>query len=322
MVTPRGRSRFALLAFCLLAGTGACAPHSNPYGHGGTEYVVLPDTHGLPPADSTIAVLRSLSAIRARMTALAIDGGYVRRLPDRGVVVQVPAGTDSSVVRRLFTNTRLEFELVCTPERASEVFQRLAAFDSARAGRAGALARALRAPVSAGGTAGLDAVVLADADVPAVEQLLAVPGLGAVVPADVQLVWGPAHEPLGGGTGCTLYALARRSELDGAAVAFAQASAGIDAAHPERWGVTVKLTPAGTAQFARVTAANVGRRLAIVLDGAVVSAPVIRERIAAGRASLTGEYSPAAARQLAATLGAGALPAPMRIVRQRQLPPR
>ncbi len=73
--------------------------------------------------------------------------------------------------------------------------------------------------------------------------------------------------------------------------------------------VNLELDNEGAALFEKVTGENVNRQLAIVLDGVVRSAPVIRERIGGGRANITGKFSVEEARNLAIVLRAGALPA-------------
>ncbi len=78
--------------------------------------------------------------------------------------------------------------------------------------------------------------------------------------------------------------------------------------------VSVDFNRRGAAQFAKITGENVKRRLAIILDGVVRSAPVIQERIGGGRAQITGSYTPAEAHDLAIVLRAGALPATVKIV--------
>jgi SecD/SecF fusion protein len=70
----------------------------------------------------------------------------------------------------------------------------------------------------------------------------------------------------------------------------------------------------GAAEFGRITGENVKRRLAIILDGIVRSAPVIQERIGGGKAQITGSYTPAEGHDLAIVLRAGALPATVKIV--------
>ncbi|MBM4289371.1 MAG: protein translocase subunit SecD [Deltaproteobacteria bacterium] len=78
--------------------------------------------------------------------------------------------------------------------------------------------------------------------------------------------------------------------------------------------VSVDFNAPGSRQFAQITGANVGRRLAIILDDVVRSAPVIKERIAGGKAQITGSYTHEEAHDLAIVLRAGALPASVRIV--------
>ena len=73
--------------------------------------------------------------------------------------------------------------------------------------------------------------------------------------------------------------------------------------------------------FERVTGENVGKRMAIVLDGKVYSAPVIRERIGGGRASISGNFTTAEAQDLAIVLRAGSLPAPVTILEERSVGP-
>jgi preprotein translocase subunit SecD len=85
--------------------------------------------------------------------------------------------------------------------------------------------------------------------------------------------------------------------------------------------VELVLNQTGARLFEQITAANVKRRLAIVLDNRVYSAPVIQERIAGGRASITGNFDLKEARDLAIVLRAGALPAPVEIVEERTVGP-
>jgi preprotein translocase subunit SecD len=77
--------------------------------------------------------------------------------------------------------------------------------------------------------------------------------------------------------------------------------------------VSIEFDREGARRFERITSENVGKRLAIVLDNTVYSAPVIRERIAGGQAQITGSFTFEEASDLAIVLRAGALPAPVRI---------
>lgn len=85
--------------------------------------------------------------------------------------------------------------------------------------------------------------------------------------------------------------------------------------------VAVTLTSPGATLFERITGENVGRRMAIVLDGKVQSAPVIQDRIGGGRAVITGSFTLDEARDLALVLRAGALPAPVVIAEERTVGP-
>ncbi len=85
--------------------------------------------------------------------------------------------------------------------------------------------------------------------------------------------------------------------------------------------VTLNFNGRGGRIFERVTGENVGRRMAIVLDGKVYSAPVIRERIGGGRASISGNFTTAEAQDLAIVLRAGSLPAPVTVLEERSVGP-
>lgn len=85
--------------------------------------------------------------------------------------------------------------------------------------------------------------------------------------------------------------------------------------------VTLNFNSRGGRIFERVTGENVGRRMAIVLDGKVYSAPVIRERIGGGRASISGNFTTAEAQDLAIVLRAGSLPAPVSVLEERSVGP-
>ncbi len=85
--------------------------------------------------------------------------------------------------------------------------------------------------------------------------------------------------------------------------------------------VSLSFDARGARLFERITEANTGRRLAIILDNNVYSAPVIQERISGGRAQITGRFAMEEARDLAIVLRAGALPAPVKILEERTVGP-
>jgi preprotein translocase subunit SecD len=85
--------------------------------------------------------------------------------------------------------------------------------------------------------------------------------------------------------------------------------------------VGIKFNAQGAKDFDRITGENVKKRLAIVLDGTIHSAPVIQERISGGEAQITGSFTMDEAKDLAIVLRAGALPAPVNILEERTVGP-
>jgi preprotein translocase subunit SecD len=85
--------------------------------------------------------------------------------------------------------------------------------------------------------------------------------------------------------------------------------------------VSIDFNAVGAKRFEQITASNVNKRMAIVLDGTVYSAPVIRERISGGSAQISGSFTSQEATDLAIVLRAGSLPAPVNILENRTVGP-
>ena len=85
--------------------------------------------------------------------------------------------------------------------------------------------------------------------------------------------------------------------------------------------VSIRFDTVGGRRFAQATRANVKRRFAIVLDGRVISAPVINEPIPGGSAIISGSFTAQSAQDLALLLRAGALPAPLTVLEERTVGP-
>jgi preprotein translocase subunit SecD len=85
--------------------------------------------------------------------------------------------------------------------------------------------------------------------------------------------------------------------------------------------VSITFDAKGGREFERITSENVKKRMAIVLDNTIYSAPVIQERISGGRAQITGTFSTQEANDLAIVLRAGALPAPLKIIQDLTVGP-
>jgi len=85
--------------------------------------------------------------------------------------------------------------------------------------------------------------------------------------------------------------------------------------------VSITFDAKGGREFERITGENVKKRMAIVLDNSIYSAPVIQERISGGRAQITGTFTTQEANDLAIVLRAGALPAPLKIIQDLTVGP-
>ena len=94
----------------------------------------------------------------------------------------------------------------------------------------------------------------------------------------------------------------------------------IDSQYNEPY-VSLSFDARGARLFEQITGQNIKKRLAIVLDNTVNSAPVIQDKISGGRAQITGRFSMDEAKDLAIVLRAGALPAPVKIIEERTVGP-
>jgi preprotein translocase subunit SecD len=116
----------------------------------------------------------------------------------------------------------------------------------------------------------------------------------------------------------TPFLLKKGALLTGASLTDARVQ--LDSQYGEPY-VSIEFDKKGARTFERVTGENVGKRLAIVLDTKVYSAPTIQEKIAGGKARITGRFTMDEARDLAIILRAGALPAPVSVLEERTVGP-
>lgn len=114
------------------------------------------------------------------------------------------------------------------------------------------------------------------------------------------------------------YLLKKRALLTGEYLTDARVQ--IDSQYSEPF-VSLSFDSRGARIFERVTGENIEKRLAIVLDNNVYSAPVIRDKISGGKAQITGSFTMDDAKDLAIVLRAGALPAPVKILEERTVGP-
>lgn len=138
------------------------------------------------------------------------------------------------------------------------------------------------------------------------------------VPPGSEVLYGIKEDPETKRIIKTPYLIKKRTLLTGAHLMDARVQ--IDSQYNEPY-VSIDFDKKGGRDFARITEANVKKRLAIVLDDKVYSAPVIQEKITGGEARITGNFTTEEARDLAIALRAGALPAPVNILEERTVGP-
>jgi len=140
-----------------------------------------------------------------------------------------------------------------------------------------------------------------------------------LLPPDFEFLWSAKPEPFPDGRRFfVLYPLKRQPELTGGVIVDARQNVSPEDNRPI---VNMEMNSEGSREWARITGANVGKRIAIALDNAVFSAPTVINKIIGGRSQITGLDTPNEARLLEIVLRAGALPAPVAIVEQRTVGP-
>ena len=156
------------------------------------------------------------------------------------------------------------------------------------------------------------------ADVDIATEWMALPEFQRAFPRGISLQWGWDSIPRGGRFYRELYVLEEDPFLTGDQLNDATANRDQQFNQPQ---VLFELNRLGGRDFQRLTAANIGNRIAIVLDGEVVSAPVVRDRIGARGTIDLGSADFSEATDLALVLRAGALPAPLTILEERRVGP-
>ena len=116
----------------------------------------------------------------------------------------------------------------------------------------------------------------------------------------------------------TLYLVNKNPELTGGVITDANANIDPSTSAPI---VNMTMDSDGATQWARITGANVGKRIAIILDGVVFSAPNVKGKIPGGRSQIEGMENMEEAKLLEIVLKAGALPAPVDIIEERTVGP-
>ncbi|MEP7146736.1 MAG: protein translocase subunit SecD [bacterium] len=157
-----------------------------------------------------------------------------------------------------------------------------------------------------------------DSDKDKVDRILNSPAVKDVIPSDMQFAWSNRTFESGGEKIHVLYAVKKDAELTGKVIVDARSN--IDPANNTPI-VSMEMDTEGAADWARITGANINKRVAIVLDNVVYSAPVVRNKITGGNSQIEGMANVQEAKLLEIVLKAGALPAPVKIIEERSIGP-
>ena len=298
------------------------------------------------------AISASFNIIRSRIDHFGVMQPNIQRLPNSNrILVELPGVKEPERVRKLLQGTAsLEFwttyngaELLPSLLRADAAVKALTAqgiatesveatdltAEVAAAGEAAEASSrysreqnpllALLSPDYAGGAV-LGAAVAAD--VATINKYLALPEVRDCFPADIAFKWGIKGEPMFDNRLC-LYAIKveradGKAPLDGGVISDARATYAQTGADAE---VSMSMNSNGITEWAQLTADNIGKCIAIVLDGYVYSAPVVRNKIEGGNSSITGNFTIQEAQDLANVLKSGKVPAPARIIQDTVVGP-
>lgn len=301
-------------------------------------------------ADLTNIVDRAEMIIRNRIDKFGIAEPVIHKEGQTRIVVQLAGITDQTRAKELIGQTALlEFKLVkegdefrklisqidealkeeissltTSGESVDEQIKRLAAEMDTTGLRqeieAMAEGRTLASMIEFVRIGTHEDALVDEPDIPLVKRIFEIAEEKKLIPPDVEILWSRDKERGREGKFQRVYLVKRKADLTGQFLKSAIVRWGLDPQFPGAPGISLEFNSAGKAIFSRVTGDNVGRRLAIVLDGKVHSAPNIKERIR-GAASITGNFTNEQAKDLQIVLQAGALPAPLEIVEERTVGP-
>ncbi|HET6271757.1 MAG TPA: protein translocase subunit SecD [Bacteroidota bacterium] len=282
------------------------------------------------------AIDRGMEIVRNRVDQYGVSEPSIQKLGGTRIIVELPGVTKEAEVRQLLQGTALlEFRLLRDPEVAIKVMESIDKVLAASMGDSTAAKPDTTVPADQKTPEELarehpffaivgisqqsgEAFVMED-NKEKVRRFLELDDVRAVIPKDMEFAW--SAKPTVGQDGArfyTLYPVKKTAELTGGVIVNARANIDPNTNLPI---VTMEMSSEGSRDWARITGANINKRIAIVLDNAVFSAPVVRNKIIGGNSQIEGMDNIEEARLLEIVLKAGALPAPVDIVEQRSVGP-
>ena len=294
---------------------------------GGMYLLLEVDKSKLGPAEARNAVDQAKQIINNRVDQFGVAEPSIQKQGDNRILVQLPGLLDQERAKSLIGQTALlEFKLVKTEEEARALYDRVDQYFARKlhggtlpdSAAADSLLHPFTSRILSGERA--EAIVLSE-NVGAVDAMLGQLRADSTFTMESTIAWDAHDTDVQGRTARALFVMSKEPLMKGSEVASAQMRLDLDQARPGAPGVSFNLTSRGGALFGDLTGANVGRRLAIVLDNRVQSAPNIQEKIPRGQGSITGSFTEEEAQNLAIVLRSGALPAPVTIVEERTVGP-
>lgn len=270
--------------------------------------------------ESSQALSRAKEIIRNRVDQYGVAEPVIQTQGARRIIVALPGISDQERVRKLLRGTaKLEFKLTRDREALLGALERINARLQAVPSEIGAVEKTENPLYNHVVVMDNGRAYVPDYSRELLQELFLREDIEKLLPKDSELAFSARTiEGRDGGRYHDLYMLKKTPELTGGVITEAKATFGASALQPE---VTMKMSSEGTSKWARITGANIGRQIAIVLDGAVYSAPVVESKIPGGSSVINGIGSLEEAQDLEIVLKAGALPAPVRIIEERTVGP-
>jgi SecD/SecF fusion protein len=292
---------------------------------GGVHVVLEVDKSNLPEDEAIDVVERAMQVISNRVNEFGVAEPIIQKSGDNRIIVELPGLKDINRAMALINQTaQLEFKLLRDESELRTAIERIDALLAAQitdttqtdtsASLFGSSVAEQNPFLSLIDVSGSEIIVPAS-NVTRVEEILARPDVQNFIPNGGEIRGGNIRETASGQRIRSYYYMNVIPEMTGATLAdaYPQTGSGTDIGSMGVASIGFTTTDDGARTFARVTGNNIGRRMAIILDGRVFSAPNIQGRIPNGRGEITGMNSLEEAKDLSIVLRAGALPAPMEI---------
>ncbi len=287
---------------------------------GGMYLLLEVDKSKLSEAQMKGAVDRAIEIIRNRIDQWGVFEPSIQKVGAFRILIQLPGVMNRKMARSLIGRTaQLEFHIVANGKVTDNLVQKI---DNTLAREEGDTSSTVGPLLGLLESAGEGAYVVDEADVKTVDSLLSLSEVKDMLGTRYKFYWGKVRVTDDGRKVKSLFLLNTRSELTGADLKTARHTIGSPGSEIAGQAI-VELTfnRKGARKFSVVTGRNVNKRLAIVLDNIVQSAPVIRQKITGGSAIIEGITNIQEAKELAVVLRAGALPAPVKIIEERSVGP-